>query len=167
MMVLVVLGISRAWYSLIGSPTPVSGVSSFLSRGGAAPSSGFIQRVISLPRYNWVILSQKPRKGHRQHSSFLSPAKSISTSNIARVSPASYYQQFSKISLSPQSIASQQDRQSTFLPAEVFRSPSLFPNGVIFSYRYSCNYHLQQKKKSTLQHHPRSDFPAPVKDLLS
>ena len=40
---------------------------------------------------------------------FLSPAKSINTSNTTRVSPASNYQQLSKVSLSPQSIAPQQD----------------------------------------------------------
>ena len=28
-----------------------------------------------------------------------------------------------------------------FSPRRVFCSPSIFPNGVIFSYRYSCNYH--------------------------
>ena len=37
-------------------------------------SLGFIQRVISLPGYNWVILSQKPRK-ERPRRSLLIPSE--------------------------------------------------------------------------------------------
>ena len=54
-----------------------------------------------------------------------------------------------------------------FSPRRIFHFPGLFPNGVIFSYRNSCSYHPQRKQKLILQHQPRSDFPAPVKDLLS
>ena len=45
-----------------------------LSSQSTNASLGFIQRVISLPGYNWVILSQKPWKDHRRRS-LLIPSK--------------------------------------------------------------------------------------------
>ena len=45
-----------------------------------------------------------------------------------------------------------------FLPAES-SLPSLFRNGVIFSYRYSCNYHPQRKYKFIPQYQPRIRLP--------
>ena len=38
------------------------------------------------------------------------------------------------------------------IPRRVFYSLSLFPNGVIFSYWYSCNHHPQRKQSTILQH---------------
>ena len=45
-----------------------------LSSQSTNASPGFIQRVISLPGYNWVILSQKPRK-ERPRRSLLIPSE--------------------------------------------------------------------------------------------
>ena len=80
-----------------------------LSRQSTNATPGFIQRLF--PYQDITGLSSA--KSHRKivlDEVFLSPAKSINTSNTTRVSPASYYQRLSTVSLSPQSIASQQDR---------------------------------------------------------
>ena len=62
-----------------------------------------------------------------------------------------------KVFLSPQSI-----------PRRVIYSPSLFPNGVILSYRYSCNHHPSRNEEfSSFNVRPGFNFPAPVKDLFS
>ena len=52
-------------------------------------------------------------------------------------------------------------------PRRIFHSPSLFRNGVIFSYRYPCSYYPQRKQNLFFDISPGYDFPAPVKDLLS
>ena len=80
----------------------------------------------------------------------LSPAKSINTSNTTRVSPASYYQQLNKVPLSTE-YCSPARLLEYFSPRRVIHSPSSFPNGVIFSYRHSCNYYPPAEAKSTLQ----------------
>ena len=41
------------------------------------------------------------------------------------------------------------------IPRRAIYSPSLFPNGVVFSYRYSCNHHPQRKPSSIPQQQPR------------
>ena len=46
-----------------------------------------------------------------------------------------------------------------FTPRRVIYSPSFFLNGVIFSYRYSCNHHPQRKQSSTLTQQPRMWLP--------
>ena len=92
------------------NPSPQSASLSTVDSGSLSPQStnaspGFIQRVISLPGYNWVILSQKPRK-ERPRRSLLTPAKSINTSNNKGI-PNKLLSTLSKASLFPQSIASQ------------------------------------------------------------
>ena len=91
-------------------------------------SPGFIQRVSSLPGYNWVILSQKPRKGRRQRSSFLSPAKSINASNTTSI-PGEVYQHFQHDKGIPSKLLST-FQQSISLPTEYCfpaRSLEYFP----------------------------------------
>ena len=129
-----------------------------LSSQSTNASPGFIQRVISLPGYNWVILSQKPRKGRRQHSSFLSPAKSINTSNTTRVSPASYYQHSAKY-LSPHRV---------LLPSKIIRvlfSPQSNPFAKFIPQRSHLllpvflQLSSPAEAKSILQHQPRIRLP--------
>ena len=132
------------------NPSPQAVSLSPVDSGSLSPqstnaSSGFIQRVISLPGYNWVILSQKPRK-ERPRQSLLIPSK--------------VYQHFQHNKGIPNKLLST-TQQRTSLPTEyclsarlleylsprrVIHSPSLFPNGVIFPYRYSCNYPPQRKQ---------------------
>ena len=128
-------------------------------------SSGFIQRVIYLTRYNWIILSQKPRK-ERPRRNLLTPAKSINTSNSKRI--------LSKLPLSTQQSISLPTEYhfpawslEYFSPRRIFHLPSLFRNGVIFSYRYSCSYPPQRKQNLFFNISPGYDFPAPVKNLFS
>ena len=138
-----------------------------LSSQSTNASPGFIQRVISLPGYNWVILSQKPRKERPRRSLLI---------------PSEVYQHFQHNKGIPSKLPSI-SQQSTSLPTEycsparlleyfsphrVIHSPSLFPNGVIFSYRYSCNHHPQRKRRISLFNiSPGFDFPASVKDIFS
>ena len=71
---------------------------------------------------------------------FLSPTKSIHTSNTARYPQRVILNNSAKASPHRVFLPSMVARIS-FSPRRILHSPSLFPNGVIFSYRYTCNYH--------------------------
>ena len=95
------------------SPSPQAVSLSPVDSGSLSPQStnaspGFIQRVISLTGYNWVILSQKPRKEHRRQNLPI-PSEVHSYFQYSKVSSASHPQQFSKI-IYPQSISAQHGR---------------------------------------------------------
>ena len=99
---------------------------------------------------------------------FLSPAKSINTSNISMVSPAKLPSTLQQSTSLPTDYCSSTRSLEYFSSRRVIHSPSLFPNGVIFSYRYSCNYHPQRKRRNLFFNiSPGCDFPAPVKNLFS
>ena len=99
-------------------------------------SRTFYSKVISPPGYNWVILSQLPRKDRPWRSLPVpSGVHPIFQQRSTMVSPAELSSNLSEVPLFPHRVT----------PRKVIYTPSLFPNGVIFSYRYSCNHHPQRK----------------------
>ena len=121
-------------------------------------SPGFIQRVISLTGYNWVILSQKPRKKRPRHSLLI---------------PSEVYQHFRYSKDIPSKLLSI-TQQSISIPTE-YRSPAwsleyISPRRVIpFTKSIPSRSYLllsvflqissQAEAKSTLQHQPRIRLP--------
>ena len=129
--------------SPVGSLSPVdSGSYPLQSMNASLP--GFIQRLFSTSAYNWVILSPKTTERSSSAKFFLFPSRvhQFFQQSSTMVSPAELSSTSAKYLSFP----------TEFTPRRVIYSPSLFPNGVIFSYRYSCNYHPQRKQRSILQH---------------